>query len=241
MNVNIIVFGGNCMTNVTPGVFDISVLVLYCTLIHVAFLIGLFKVCLKPSPLYLKMLVFAVGGYSFEAIGELVSTLCNGYGTTIRISFLGLFVYYMFIAAANAGETDKLFDGGSRKGRKAHLIALIAPFVFTVESIFALIYLWEDMGKMAGISLIIDLVPKIVGSYFCAKHLLMPDNSDATLKMIRRTDAFIMISFVFEDLYTYSYFISTVVVNIATIFLILSIGGIVFVSVKEAKSWKISA
>ena len=220
--------------------FDYVVMLFYFVGITAAFLIGIFKICTRRSPMYFKLIIYAVGCRALEALASFVDCICTGYVVYFRVSNLSLVAYSLFIISANVGALDKFLDEGSSKNLKARLLAFIAPVALSAIYVVFHVIAYNDVGAFSLLSLgfYIEFLPIPVGSYFCMKQLLMPPDSIGFLKATRYVNIFILVQLFIEGLSNYSVLISGTATSVCAVLSVSSFFGIVFAVIKGEKIWK---
>lgn len=214
-------------------VFDIINLVLSTG----AFIYGATKLFHKGKPMYFQILICAVGCYTLQEFSSVINYLCDGFEEGIAISILGLMGCVMFILAANRGALDALVDEHDEKGRRARLLALVAPIVVLVSIVFAVI-IWKDLVKPIVLIVVLVIMISIVpASYFSLKHLLLPKDSLGILECTKPCNIFSFLYLMIALVYCLSFGISSYAAGAISIFCTLCIVGLAVSAVKGAEKW----
>lgn len=180
--------------------------VVYCIGMIAAFVIGAAELRKKKAPLYLRLMIYAIGCAALEAICTTVAIVCSNENDPSRTARLfSSIAYYIFLASANWGQIDGLVDERTPKTKKARLIALIFPAVVAVAAPFILIPLFSSKKIAFAIVLMIELIPLAIGGYFSFKHLLLPMDAVGIKKMAKPINISVIISMVLGLLYMASY------------------------------------
>ncbi len=214
-------------------VFDIVNLILALG----AFVYGALKLFHKGKPMYFQILICAVGCFTLQEFSSVINYLCDGYEEGIAISILGILGCVMFILAANRGALDALVDERDEKGRRARLLAFVAPIVVLISIVFTVI-IWKGFAKTIVVIIVLVLMASIIpASYFTLKHLLLPKDSLGILECTKLCNIFSFLYLMIALVYCLSFGISSYVAGIVSIFCTLCIVGLSVSAVKGAEKW----
>lgn len=154
-----------------------------------AFLYGIVRFYRKTTPMYFRLLVWAVGCYALKSLWGEINLLC-GNQEPVNISVVGVIGCCWFLLSANLGTLDSIVDEHGASGRPARLIALAAPSVMLLDLLWAG---YSCRGSVPVGSLIltgIGFLPVLPASYFCLKHLLLPVDTFGFLRATRLCNLF---------------------------------------------------
>lgn len=179
--------------------------VIYCIGMIAAFFIGVKQLCAKKSPLYFRLIVYAVGCSALEAICTLVVILCSSSNDPSRIGRLvSTLACYLFLASANWGQIDGLVDEKTPATRRASIISAAFP----VAAAVVVPFVWNGILKKdeaaLGVFLLLETVPLAIGGYFSLKHLLLPMDELGIKKMTGKINVTILITIILGLLYIIS-------------------------------------
>lgn len=127
----------------------------------------------KRGVAYMQIVTLAVGSMLLGEIFNLIMILCYGeIDSGFNISMLGTTGCFFFTWSLAFGQIDGLGDDRSKAIRKYRIISLIQPVIFA--GLFAL----DIFSGVSAVKLILNailLLPMAMTSYFCLKHLIIPD------------------------------------------------------------------
>ncbi len=145
--------------------------------------------------MYLRMICWAVICAFFARLFHVVvMILFHQVEFNISMSTMGVFGSLLFLLSANFGQIDGLVDDGSRKAKKARIIALIGPLLIIALYVIYLInsfawVLWMSVHiNMAIVGVVI--LPCI---YFNFKHLIIYDVEGGIVRSLRLYNALAVI------------------------------------------------
>ena len=126
----------------------------------------------------------AMASHALGSIYHLCQTL-----TTDQIiegftpAYLGRFGFFLFILTASYGQLDRIVDDGSKKMRRARILALIAPIFAAL--LFIPNYLMEGVPISTKVVYAIVWIPALFSVYFNLKHAIIPDLDFGFIKAIK--------------------------------------------------------
>lgn len=203
----------------------------------VAFFYGLFKVCLKKSNEYFRIIVIAVGCYVLEETWVVINTICNIQNGLFTVRLIGIIGCFCAFLTANSNlSKDKQYDI-SKETKMTKYGALLAPLVFVLLFIIYFIRSINVVPFYQIVVAFIVLCPLMFDSYFDLKYLLIKDNKNNLINSIKPINFLILIEYICSLLYVFftkrSLLLSLDIISgVIMVF-------IVILSVKGAKKWEI--
>lgn len=148
------------------------------------FLYGVLKVWALKRPMYMKIVVMAIGGAVLARCFNLGVLMTEG---TLRkgfsVSGLGTLCTFFGLLSANFGQIDRLVDDGSarfRSGRRAGRAAAAAVLLTVFAVLPAPVPAADKISDCLAVAVIAAAV------FFHAKHLAVPDVEGGIAFCLRR-------------------------------------------------------
>ncbi|MBR6229204.1 MAG: hypothetical protein IKQ97_05655 [Eubacterium sp.] len=217
--------------------------VLGCSLVGVIFaVIGLLK---HYRIMYLRMVCWAVICAFFARLFHVfVIVFFKSYDFNINMGTMGVFGSLLFLLSANYGQINGLVDDGSRRAKKARLIALIAPLIIIAMYLYAF-YMWGGFENVmielySHINLAIVAIVIMPCIYFNFKHLIIYDVEGGIVKSLRPYNALaviyelmVMAEWITMRTAEFDLFVVTMVVQGIVLLLLVPVAG------RGVKKWMI--
>ena len=217
--------------------------VLGCALIGVIFAVrGLLK---HYRILYLRMICWAVICAFFARFFHVfMIVFFKSYDFNINMGTMGVFGSLLFLLSANYGQINGLVDDGSRRAKKARLIALIAPLIIIAMYLYAF-YMWGGFENVmielySHINLAIVAIVIMPCIYFNFKHLIIYDVEGGIVKSLRPYNALaviyelmVMAEWITMRTAEFDLFVVTMVVQGIVLLLLVPVAG------RGVKKWMI--
>ena len=203
-----------------------------------AFLVGLFRVCMKKKPLYFRLIVYAVGGFALEGIGFFVNSICTGSADYIDVSVISRFAYYVFLISASVGALDGLLDDKSMNNKKARFLALIAPLLLGV---CVAVYYVLFSGYLGSLDTVIGCLLgafNMVSVYYALKHLLLPPDEIGFLKATRPINIMILVEAGVETVSDYLGILFPEMINALAFVYVAIFFMLIYFVLKGVKKWE---
>lgn len=166
-----------------------------------AFGYGAFYLFRPEVAKFFRLYVCAAGCYMLEELWVIVNSLLgNGNADgLVTVRLFGFFGCLCFMLSANINEFDRVIDDG--RSKRARLVALMAPAMLVM--IFAVYVLTASQGENIAMVVtgFISILPAVPASYFCLKHLLLPEDSMGFLKAIKALDIMALVFFAVNYIY----------------------------------------
>ena len=203
-----------------------------------AFWLGAVKLFSTKKPLYMKLLICAVGCFMLEQQLLLINLWC-GVKEMFSIGMLGILGCNYFLLSANYGTLDKIVDDGSKKNKPARLIANIAPVVMVILT-FNVFLVWKDKDIICGVMWVLMLLPAIPASYLSLKHILLPKDDFGFLSATRFCNFSALVLYIVMAAFAAcSASDSSRLVGILSCLMSLAVFGITISAIRGAKEWEI--
>lgn len=217
--------------------------VLGCSLVGVIFaVIGLLK---HYRIMYLRMVCWAVICAFFARLFHVfVIVFFKSYDFNINMGTMGVFGSLLFLLSANYGQINGLVDDGSRRAKKARLIALIAPLIIIAMYLYAF-YMWGGFENVmielySHINLAVVAIVIMPCIYFNFKHLIIYDVEGGIVKSLRPYNALaviyelmVMAEWITMRTAEFDLFVVTMVVQGIVLLLLVPVAG------RGVKKWMI--
>ena len=219
--------------------------VLGCSLIGVIFaVIGLLK---HYRIMYLRMICWAVICAFFARLFHVfMIVFFDHYDFNINMGTMGVFGSLLFLLSANYGQINGLVDDGSRRAKKARLIALIAPLTIVVMYLYSF-YVWSGfeftlvvntMGEQINLAIVAIVIMPCI--YYNFKHLIIYDVKGGIVRSLRPYNALaviyelaIMAEWMTMRAVLFDWFVVTMVVQGLALLLFVPVAG------RGVKKWMI--
>lgn len=204
-----------------------------------AFALGVAKIFKKKKPLYLQLIICAVGCFALEQLSDVVTLWCGGFSQFVTIGMLGIFGCNFFLLSANFGTLDRIVDDGDEQNKSARLIAFVAPAVVAVLMVIVFVF-WKNKNLFAAIMWTAMLVPALPASYYNLKHIIMPVDVFEFLKATKLCNIFALCFYLITVVYILcSSTENSLFIGISSVLMSLSALGLVFATLKGDKKWGI--
>ena len=202
-----------------------------------AFGFGAFRLFRRKKPLYLQLLVCAVGCFALQRLSGIVNLWC-GVTETVSVGMLGIFGCNFFLFSANYGTLDGVVDDG-RESKKARVLAIIAPVVTAMLAAAAFL-VWKERDMFSAVMWLVMYAPALPASYFNLKHIFLPMDP---FEFLRATRPGNIAALVFYTV-TAAYIIGTAcagstVSGILSILMSLSAFSLTLSAIEGGKRWGI--
>lgn len=140
----------------------------------IATMLGLFFFIYRKSPLYFKLLFFAVACCLLEELYNFVYSICIG-GAALTFSFATFAsgAAFAFLYSANFGQFDSFVDDGSLEFKNARAIGFAAPIA--LAAVFVLTIIKSNYSIWHIALLLICKLWAFFACYYHLKHLILPD------------------------------------------------------------------
>lgn len=180
--------------------------IIACIITAAGFGYGINRLMKKGVPMYFRLLLAAIGCYMLKELSLVVDSLCNGSQAHSDISMLANLGCFLFLLSANYGQLDSVVDGGEAQNRKAARLAVIAPLILAVGSVYAgiLVVLFKPVYLSAMI--VIILLTALPASYYNLKHILMPIDDFGFLKGTKWCNIFALLIYAANICYVLAYY-----------------------------------
>lgn len=145
----------------------------------------------------------------------------------------------MMKISANYGQLDSVVDGGEEQNRRAARLALIAPVLLAVGSLYAGIQVMMNNPIYLSILLVIILLMALPASYYNLKHILMPVDDFGFLRGTKWCNIYalsIYVANIFYILALYGPFWNAI--DICTVLMAVLITGLSISAVRGREQWK---
>lgn len=216
---------------------------IYLAMLGSAFAYGVFKLFRKGKPLYFQLYVLACGCRLIERLIVFATFICGLSDSNVSIgTFLGMFSVGLFAFSANYGTLDGIVDDRSDdRNKKARRLALIAPTILTVFSLWLSVTYAVNISVFTGAVIFVAVLPIIPSSYYCTKHLFLPSDDLGLLKATRPCNIIAVVMYgvgIVRNVLS-SMLLSEVVLALVSVVTFGLHALLVIVSVKGAEKWKI--
>lgn len=201
-----------------------------------AVIYGVTKSFKKRGVVYMQILTLAAGSMLLGEIFNVVMITCfEAIDTHFNIGMLGSTGCFFFTWALACGQIDGLGDDRSAAFRKYRLIALIQPLIFVG------LYIVDIFSGASLERIVVNaflLLPIAMTSYFCLKHVIIPDVEHGIFDTMRKYNLCLLfisllcgISLVLAD---YNF---TVVADILRIVLAIGFIALLPIAFKGVQKW----
>ena len=202
-----------------------------------AFGFGAIKLFKKKKPLYLQLLVCAVGCFAIRQLSSVVNQWC-GVAESASIGMVGIFGCNAFLLSANFGTLDKIVDDGGNSAR-ARVGALIAPAVMAALTAAAFL-VWRGRDPFCAAMWLVMLLPALPASYFNLKHILLPMDPFEFLRATRPCNFAAMVFYAVTAVYVIgSASAGGAASGVLSVLMSLSTLALAASAVRGAKQWGI--
>lgn len=215
---------------------------IYVILYFVAAVIGFHAFILHKSPLYFRLLFYAVLCCLAEEMYYYINYLCIGHDPTgFSFASFGASACYVFLFSANYGQFDSFVDDGSNLFKKARRIGLIAPFVLGAMSIsVCAYYMTVDHNIFAAVLVFICEFPAFFAAYYHLKHLILPDPINFLVKPMRSCNFMCLLFITLDLVYDVAVVMDCEVFEICLDFAIpISLSAVMIAAERGRREWKI--
>ena len=193
----------------------------------------------KGKPLCLQSITMAMASHALGSIYHLCQTLTS---ETIVDGFtpayLGRIGFFLFILTASYGQLDRIVDDGSKKMRRARLLALIAPLLASL--LYLPNALYDEVPTGTKIVYALVWIPASFAVYFNLKHAIIPDFDFGFIKAIKPYNVVVLILSFSEllCLTAWDYYYPILMAITAIIFVVLCIYAMILAR-KGVEKWTI--
>ncbi len=202
-----------------------------------AFALGVAKIFKKKKPLYLQLIICAVGCFAIQQLSYVVNIWCN-VTAAVSIGMFGIFGCNFFLLSANFGTLDKIVDDGKGSG-KARAISVIAPVIMAVPAVAAFLS-WKDKDLFCAVMWLVMLIPALPASYFNLKHILLPMDPFEFLRATKPCNISALVFYIVTVVYIIcSASQNSTVSGVVSVLMSVSVLALSLSAVRGAKKWGI--
>ncbi len=202
-----------------------------------AFVFGTVKLFRKKKPLYLQLLICAVGCFALQQLSYIVNLWC-GVTAAVSIGMFGIFGCNFFLLSANYGTLDRIVDDG-KGSKKARIGAIAAPLLMVSLAISAF-FAWRSRDLLCAFMWLLILFPALPASYFNLKHILLPVDPFAFLRATKPCNVAALVFYTVTAIYAIGSAVwSSRIVGALLVLMSLSVLGLSICAVKGAERWGI--
>ncbi len=126
----------------------------------------------KGEPLFLQIVICAMGCISLGQLFYIVRALTVGLTDGFHVGMLGMLGCYFFLFSASFGQMDGLLDTKDKNLRKYKTISLSAPIVIIIAYI---VFLQSEVSITYKVVYSLFFLVIAQASYYNLKHFLLPD------------------------------------------------------------------
>ena len=200
----------------------------------VAFLYGAVKLYKLEKPLYCRSMIAAVGCYLLQELSSLGSYLSGEFDYNFTAGNIGVFCASCIVISA---EVCLWEEEGKKAGGP---LSLIAPAVLVALSVWCFEVLRQDNGILASVFTYVTLIPMLLASFHCSRHLVLARSGDNNFAATKWCAIFSLLYFALTIVYLIvECYCSQLVINIFYVIVTLSIVLLTLSTVKGEKKWKI--
>lgn len=149
----------------------------------VGFIYGLKKVWIEKQPMYMKIVVMAVGCAMLSRLYNVAILLTEGsLRTGFSVGNLGIIGTFLGLLSANFGQIDGLVDDKSPGLKKYRYI----PLIGSALAVLLIVRVWT-YGVTTGLKICYTIGLLVIGMavYYHIKHLIIPDVEFGIAQSIR--------------------------------------------------------